>query len=68
MAANGIHVYPQKEYDEDPEERVLNDRIRVRTQGVDVDAVRDKHTNTTYDRQQLVCATHKRFLLLVPIF
>jgi len=29
LAANGIGVYPQKEYDEDPEERVLNDRIRV---------------------------------------
>lgn len=28
LAANGIRVYPQREYDEDPEERVLNDRIR----------------------------------------
>ncbi|XP_076000196.1 neuronal-specific septin-3 isoform X2 [Genypterus blacodes] len=28
LAANGIRVYPQKEYDEDPEERILNDRIR----------------------------------------
>ncbi|XP_070836328.1 uncharacterized protein septin12 isoform X1 [Chaetodon trifascialis] len=28
LAANGICVYPQKEYDEDPEERILNDRIR----------------------------------------
>ncbi|TMS15263.1 neuronal-specific septin-3 isoform X2 [Larimichthys crocea] len=28
LAANGISVYPQKEYDEDPEERILNDRIR----------------------------------------
>ncbi|XP_054615207.1 neuronal-specific septin-3 isoform X2 [Dunckerocampus dactyliophorus] len=28
LAANGIRVYPQKEYDEDPEERLLNDRIR----------------------------------------
>ncbi|XP_033499996.1 neuronal-specific septin-3 isoform X2 [Epinephelus lanceolatus] len=28
LAANGIHVYPQREYDEDPEERILNDRIR----------------------------------------
>ncbi|XP_056257195.1 septin-9 isoform X1 [Seriola aureovittata] len=28
LAANGIHVYPQKEYDEDPEEHVLNERIR----------------------------------------
>ncbi|XP_071357588.1 septin-9 isoform X1 [Trachinotus anak] len=28
LAANGIHVYPQKEYDEDPEEHILNDRIR----------------------------------------
>ncbi|XP_028267263.1 neuronal-specific septin-3 isoform X2 [Parambassis ranga] len=28
LASNGIHVYPQKEYDEDPEERILNDKIR----------------------------------------
>uniref|UniRef100_A0A3B4YYV8 Septin 12 n=1 Tax=Seriola lalandi dorsalis TaxID=1841481 RepID=A0A3B4YYV8_SERLL len=28
LAANGIHVYPQKEFDEDPEEHVLNERIR----------------------------------------
>uniref|UniRef100_A0A673BCP0 Septin-type G domain-containing protein n=1 Tax=Sphaeramia orbicularis TaxID=375764 RepID=A0A673BCP0_9TELE len=28
LAANGIHVYPQREYDEDPEERILNNRIR----------------------------------------
>ncbi|CAJ1075380.1 uncharacterized protein sept12 isoform X1 [Xyrichtys novacula] len=28
LAANGICVYPLKEYDEDPEERILNDRIR----------------------------------------
>ncbi|XP_049599822.1 neuronal-specific septin-3 isoform X2 [Syngnathus scovelli] len=28
LAGNGIRVYPQKEYDEDPEERFLNDRIR----------------------------------------
>ncbi|XP_061605137.1 neuronal-specific septin-3 isoform X2 [Phyllopteryx taeniolatus] len=28
LAGNGICVYPQKEYDEDPEERFLNDRIR----------------------------------------
>ncbi|XP_029293285.1 uncharacterized protein septin12 isoform X1 [Cottoperca gobio] len=28
LAANGIRVYPQKEFDEDPEERFLNDRIR----------------------------------------
>ncbi|XP_041826524.1 uncharacterized protein sept12 isoform X2 [Melanotaenia boesemani] len=28
LAANGIQVYPQKELDEDPEERILNDRIR----------------------------------------
>lgn len=29
LAANGIRVYPQKEYDEDPEEHILNERIRV---------------------------------------
>ncbi|XP_042360105.1 uncharacterized protein LOC121956082 [Plectropomus leopardus] len=29
LAANGIHVYPQREYDEDPEERSINDRIRA---------------------------------------
>uniref|UniRef100_A0A672GEQ1 Septin n=1 Tax=Salarias fasciatus TaxID=181472 RepID=A0A672GEQ1_SALFA len=28
LAANGIGVYPQAEYDEDAEERLLNDRIR----------------------------------------
>uniref|UniRef100_UPI0037E8F22C uncharacterized protein septin12 isoform X1 n=2 Tax=Semicossyphus pulcher TaxID=241346 RepID=UPI0037E8F22C len=28
LTANGICVYPLKEYDEDPEERILNDRIR----------------------------------------
>ncbi|XP_040918518.1 septin-9 isoform X1 [Toxotes jaculatrix] len=28
LAANGIRVYPQKEYDEDPEDHILNDRIR----------------------------------------
>ncbi|XP_073350354.1 uncharacterized protein septin12 isoform X1 [Pagrus major] len=28
LVANGIHVYPQKEYDEDPEERILNNSIR----------------------------------------
>ncbi|XP_015239532.1 PREDICTED: neuronal-specific septin-3-like [Cyprinodon variegatus] len=28
LASNGIRVYPQREYDEDPEERLLNDRIR----------------------------------------
>uniref|UniRef100_UPI003AAE6E66 uncharacterized protein septin12 isoform X1 n=1 Tax=Centroberyx gerrardi TaxID=166262 RepID=UPI003AAE6E66 len=28
LAANGIRVYPQKEYDEDAEDRILNDRIR----------------------------------------
>ncbi|KAL3053067.1 hypothetical protein OYC64_005571 [Pagothenia borchgrevinki] len=28
LAANGIRVYPQKEYDEDPEDSILNDRIR----------------------------------------
>ncbi|KAM9843142.1 uncharacterized protein ACBR49_012368 [Aulostomus maculatus] len=29
LAASGIHVYPQREYDEDPEERILNDKIRA---------------------------------------
>ncbi|KAM7386254.1 hypothetical protein PAMA_009068 [Pampus argenteus] len=28
LVANGICVYPQKEYDEDPEEHILNNRIR----------------------------------------
>ncbi|CAL8270529.1 unnamed protein product [Lota lota] len=28
LLAHGIQVYPQKEYDEDAEERLLNDRIR----------------------------------------
>ena len=29
LAANGIRVYPQREHDEDPQERTINDRIRV---------------------------------------
>uniref|UniRef100_A0A8C1YPV4 Septin 12 n=1 Tax=Cyprinus carpio TaxID=7962 RepID=A0A8C1YPV4_CYPCA len=28
LQANGIRVYPQKEYDEDAEDRILNDKIR----------------------------------------
>ncbi|CAN9505355.1 unnamed protein product [Ophioblennius macclurei] len=28
LAANGIRIYPQAEYDEDPEDQMLNDRIR----------------------------------------
>ncbi|KAK6312542.1 hypothetical protein J4Q44_G00182060 [Coregonus suidteri] len=28
LKANGIRVYPQTEYDEDPEDRILNDKIR----------------------------------------
>ncbi|XP_051742563.1 uncharacterized protein septin12 isoform X1 [Ctenopharyngodon idella] len=28
LQANGIRVYPQKEYDEDTEDRILNDKIR----------------------------------------
>ncbi|XP_047212640.1 uncharacterized protein LOC124862639 isoform X2 [Girardinichthys multiradiatus] len=28
LTSNGIRVYPQREYDEDPEDRILNDRIR----------------------------------------
>uniref|UniRef100_A0A8C7JPJ5 Neuronal-specific septin-3 n=1 Tax=Oncorhynchus kisutch TaxID=8019 RepID=A0A8C7JPJ5_ONCKI len=28
LNANGIRVYPQTEYDEDPEDRILNDKIR----------------------------------------
>ncbi|XP_029007277.1 septin 9b isoform X2 [Betta splendens] len=28
LRANGIDVYPQKEFDEDPEDRVINDKIR----------------------------------------
>ncbi|XP_032443990.1 neuronal-specific septin-3 isoform X2 [Xiphophorus hellerii] len=28
LTSNEIRVYPQREYDEDPEERLLNDRIR----------------------------------------
>lgn len=29
LQANGIKVYPQREYDEDAEDRILNDKIRV---------------------------------------
>lgn len=42
LRANGIDVYPQKEFDEDAEDRKINDKIRVRilflavTQGVRV--------------------------------
>lgn len=28
LASHGIRVYPQKEYDEDAEDRILNDKIR----------------------------------------
>ncbi|TTJ38831.1 Septin-9 [Bagarius yarrelli] len=30
LQTHGIRVYPQKEYDEDAEDRILNDKIRVR--------------------------------------
>lgn len=30
LRANGIDVYPQKEFDEDAEDRMINDKIRVR--------------------------------------
>lgn len=29
---NGIDVYPQKEFDEDAEDRLINDKIRVSSQ------------------------------------
>lgn len=29
LRANGIDVYPQKEFDEDAEDRLINDKIRV---------------------------------------
>ncbi len=29
LQANGIDVYPQKEFDEDAEDRLINDKIRV---------------------------------------
>lgn len=29
LRANGIDVYPQKEFDEDAEDRMINDKIRV---------------------------------------
>ncbi|MEQ2305755.1 Septin-9 [Ameca splendens] len=31
LRANGIDVYPQKEFDEDAEDRMINEKIRVRT-------------------------------------
>lgn len=33
LRANGIDVYPQKEFDEDAEDRLINDKIRVSSQG-----------------------------------
>lgn len=32
LRANGIDVYPQKEFDEDAEDRLINDKIRVSSQ------------------------------------
>lgn len=32
LRANGINVYPQKEFDEDAEDRLINDKIRVSSQ------------------------------------
>lgn len=32
LRANGIDVYPQKEFDEDGEDRIINDKIRVSSQ------------------------------------
>lgn len=29
LRANGIDVYPQKEFDEDAEDRMINEKIRV---------------------------------------
>lgn len=29
LRANGIDVYPQKEFDEDADDRLINDKIRV---------------------------------------
>ena len=29
LRANGIDVYPQKEFDEDADDRMINDKIRV---------------------------------------
>jgi hypothetical protein len=34
LRANGIDVYPQKEFDEDAEDRLINDKIRVGSLGV----------------------------------
>ena len=33
LRANGIDVYPQKEFDEDAEDRMINDKIRVSPHG-----------------------------------
>lgn len=32
LRANGIDVYPQKEFDEDADDRLINDKIRVSSQ------------------------------------
>ena len=34
LRANGIDVYPQKEFDEDAEDRMINEKIRVRSSQV----------------------------------
>lgn len=33
LRANGIDVYPQKEFDEDADDRIINDKIRVSSVG-----------------------------------
>ncbi|XP_061567856.1 neuronal-specific septin-3 isoform X2 [Cololabis saira] len=45
LLANGICVYPQREYDEDPEERILNDRIRESIPFAVVGANREHQVN-----------------------
>ena len=36
LCANGINVYPQKEFDEDAEDRMINEKIRVRRSRVPI--------------------------------
>lgn len=49
LRANGIDVYPQKEFDEDAEDRLINDKIRVSWPHAAVrlrDAIADRHAAT----------------------
>lgn len=47
LRANGIDVYPQKEFDEDADDRMINDKIRVGLQCVNACRITHTHTHPT---------------------